>query len=853
MYKYKDGLTKEILPELLQENRDVILQELLNLSNKYSFDLLFVASVSSDFSFAHSQLTLSRGKVVNNFQYALAGSPCEQVLADKLCTVAKDASALFPDDKALNDMGIQAYVAVPIFDDSDRCIGILVGLYRRPKSDIEHTVHAFRLCSRFITEKLGRCFFEHKADAQLQLLNEVERISLTGAWEYHLPTDHLYWSPETFHIHGLPETTELSTELAISFYSEESREIIESLFSNALSNGESYHVELQIRSATGQLKWVRTSGKVEQDASGNTIRVYGAIEDVTHVHELLEESNYKNNRLESILNNLNDAVITINANGVIEHSNRVAYDMFGYKEGELQGQSVELLMPEPYASMHGKYMRTYAETGQAKIIGVGRQLPGLRKNGEVFQMELSLTQGSCDGEIEYIGIIRDISERLRAQDTIYKMAYTDTMTGLRNKSWFEKECRDLLTRARIQSHFIYAAILDIDKIAQINLRFGFGETNEIIKTLAKNLSAKTPPGTRLYKNGADSFLLLNLSTKPQFDSTEFDHRALEASLLDADNYKITWKGESVSLSASLGSCICDAQSHSFESLLDTLEHAIEQAKHNKPFGHFFVDEAGMLAYERTKLIKMSLDNVTETNELSIVLQPQFDAEGKAVASEALIRWNSPKLGFVSPADFIPLAEESGAIIKIGDWVIEQVCMALSILRKKGIKSSVSINISSKQIVAPDFESKLLDVLNRYGIASSSIMLELTETTLISDIEVVKNIMNSLNRKGFRFSIDDFGTGYSSLSYLKELPIHELKIDKYFVDDILNTSMESAGKIVSLILDMARVLNVNCVAEGVEVEEQVAFLAEKHCALYQGYFFAKPMPQDQWLTLMCAGA
>ena len=235
------------------------------------------------------------------------------------------------------------------------------------------------------------------------------------------------------------------------------------------------------------------------------------------------------------------------------------------------------------------------------------------------------------------------------------------------------------------------------------------------------------------------------------------------------------------------------------------------------------------------------------------MQPQFDAEGKAVASEALIRWNSPKLGFVSPADFIPLAEESGAIIKIGDWVIEQVCMALSILRKKGIKSSVSINISSKQIVAPDFESKLLDVLNRYGIASSSIMLELTETTLISDIEVVKNIMNSLNRKGFRFSIDDFGTGYSSLSYLKELPIHELKIDKYFVDDILNTSMESAGKIVSLILDMARVLNVNCVAEGVEVEEQVAFLAEKHCALYQGYFFAKPMPQDQWLTLMCAGA
>ncbi|BDX05775.1 bifunctional diguanylate cyclase/phosphodiesterase [Planctobacterium marinum] len=853
MYKYKEGLTRGILPELLLENKDVILQELRSLDEQFCFDLLFVASISADFTSAQSHITLSKGKLVQNFQYALAGSPCEQVLDHKLCTLAQGASALFPDDKALEELKIEAYVAVPIFDDLNKYIGILVGLYRQPQPDIEKSVYGFRLCSRFITEKVGRCFFEHKADAQLQLLNEVERISLTGAWEYHVATGHLYWSPETFHIHDLPATTALSTELAISFYSDESRGIIESLFSRALNTGEPYHVELQIKSATGKLKWVRTSGKVEQDATGNAVRVYGAIEDVTRIYELLEESTYKNTRLESILNNLNDAVITINANGIIEHSNKVAYDMFGYEEGELLGQSVEALMPEPYASMHGQYMSAYAETGKAKIIGVGRQLPGLRKNGEVFQMELSLTQGSCDGEIEYIGIIRDISERLRAQDTIYKMAFTDTMTGLRNKTWFEKECRDLLTRARIQSHFIYAAIIDIDKIAQVNLRFGFNETNEIIKMLAQNLSAKTPDGTHLYKNGADSFLVLNLSTKPQYDSKEFDHVQLEAALLQPENYQVQWKGENLSLSASLGSCICDAQSHSFESLLDTLEHAIERAKCNKPFGHFFVDEAGMLAYERSKFIKLSLDSVIEANELSVVLQPQFDAQGKAVASEALVRWLSPKLGFVSPADFIPLAEESGAIIKIGDWVIEQVCKVLSELQQQGITTSVSINISGKQIVAPDFESKLLDTISRYEIPASSIMLELTETTLISDIELVKTIMDSLSKKGFKFSIDDFGTGYSSLSYLKELPIHELKIDKYFVDDILTSSAESAGKIVSLILDMARVLNVNCVAEGVEEKEQVAFLQEKHCALYQGYYFAKPLAQQEWLSLMCAGA
>ena len=280
-------------------------------------------------------------------------------------------------------------------------------------------------------------------------------------------------------------------------------------------------------------------------------------------------------------------------------------------------------------------------------------------------------------------------------------------------------------------------------------------------------------------------------------------------------------------------------------MFDKLEYALKQAKKLSPFGYYFADLDALKRYERTNKIRYLLINVDKSDELTLVLQPQFINENTFNSAEALLRWDSEELGVISPGEFIPLAEESEAIIKIGDWVVDQVCKLLHEVSRAGKNTCIAVNISAKQIVAPDFKEKLLASVHKWQVSPRNLVIELTETTLVSDIELVKETMLELNKKGFRFSIDDFGTGYSSLSYLKELPISELKIDKYFVDGIMDTDDNSSKTIVNMIIDMASALGVNSVAEGVEEPAQFNYLKQRGCNLFQGYLFSKPLPIAQW--------
>jgi len=217
-------------------------------------------------------------------------------------------------------------------------------------------------------------------------------------------------------------------------------------------------------------------------------------------------------------------------------------------------------------------------------------------------------------------------------------------------------------------------------------------------------------------------------------------------------------------------------------------------------------------------------------------------------SDDLIRWNSKELGLISPSVFIPIAEANGAIKEIGWWVIEEACSTILEMSQSGFVGHISINVSAKQLTSKNFATQLISILKQRNISPSLIMLELTETVLVTDIITVKQVMEQLAEKGILFSVDDFGTGYSSLTYLKELPIHELKIDKYFVDEIMNGSSTLKYPIVDTIINMAAALNVRCVAEGVEHKKQFDYLNNNGCTLFQGYFFSKPLPKTELINL-----
>lgn len=840
---FESVLNESEFSTIVLENRSAYEQDLLGFNELLHADYLFLGVKKAD---KISVLVgLAHDSPISQIEYDLKGSPCETVLLTGACGYKSDICEHFPDDQTLSELNAQGYLGAGLFNENNQDIGVLVAIFNTPKHDINEWLQVFSLQAKLFSTQLQKDFFAIKTARNLSLIDEISRMSKTGSWEFYPETEKLIWSSETYRIFGLPVGSAINVQKAINSFAPGYTEELTLAFDNLRFHQQPYDIQCKIIDSSGTIRWVRASGKAELYKNGAVKRLFGAFEDITEYKTALTLNEERAMKIQNILNNINDAVFSIDVKGTITHCNDIALKTFGYTRSELIAQSVEILMPEPYASNHAFYMRNYMETGVGKIIGVGRQLPAKRKNGDIFQMELSLSESFDQGERGFIGVIRDISERIEAQDTIYNLAYTDSVTRLRNQQWFHQRFKDLMLRASLKQEYIHILLLDIDNMAQINTRFGFGNGNYAIRKIAEQLLFVIGHDYEIFKYGGDSFVVLSKKTYIKEDLHKFDANLVESALLSPRHFDIVINSVKWSLTASLGSAIFNPQGQSFESIINVIEQAVKRAKRSAPFGLCHISEDGFKEFDRYLDIKSKLEQAIERDELSIVLQPQVTHDGTVSSFEALVRWYSKELGPVSPSEFIPIAEESYAICEIGDIVLRKTLSVISNFVKSGLKTSIAINISARQIVVPDFINSLLSRVNQYGIPPHMLMLELTETALVVDIELVKETMLELARFGFRFSIDDFGTGYSSLAYLKVLPISELKIDKYFVDDIGKDFDGKAAQIVDAIIEMAKALNVTCIAEGVESEEQLKYLIGKGCEKFQGYYFSRPEPEAHW--------
>ena len=840
---FESVLNESEFSTIVLENRSAYEQDLLGFNELLHADYLFLGVKKAD---KISVLVgLAHDSPISQIEYDLEGSPCETVLLTGACGYKSDICEHFPDDQTLSELNAQGYLGAGLFNENNQDIGVLVAIFNTPKQDINEWLQVFSLQAKLFSTQLQKDFLAIKTARNLSLIDEISRMSKTGSWEFYPETEKLIWSSETYRIFGLPVGSAINVQKAINSFAPGYTEELTLAFDNLRFHQQPYDIQCKIIDSSGTIRWVRASGKAELYKNGAVKRLFGAFEDITEYKTALTLNEERAMKIQNILNNINDAVFSIDVKGTITHCNDIALKTFGYTRSELIAQSVEILMPEPYASNHAFYMRNYMETGVGKIIGVGRQLPAKRKNGDIFQMELSLSESFDQGERGFIGVIRDISERIEAQDTIYNLAYTDSVTRLRNQQWFHQRFKDLMLRASLKQEYIHILLLDIDNMAQINTRFGFGNGNYAIRKIAEQLLFVIGHDYEIFKYGGDSFVVLSKKTYIKEDLHKFDANLVESALLSPRHFDIVINSVKWSLTASLGSAIFNPQGQSFESIINVIEQAVKRAKRSAPFGLCHISEDGFKEFDRYLDIKSKLEQAIERDELSIVLQPQVTHDGTVSSFEALVRWYSKELGPVSPSEFIPIAEESYAICEIGDIVLRKTLSVISNFVKSGLKTSIAINISARQIVVPDFINSLLSRVNQYGIPPHMLMLELTETALVVDIELVKETMLELARFGFRFSIDDFGTGYSSLAYLKVLPISELKIDKYFVDDIGKDFDGKAAQIVDAIIEMAKALNVTCIAEGVESEEQLKYLIGKGCEKFQGYYFSRPEPEAHW--------
>ncbi|MHA3904940.1 EAL domain-containing protein [Castellaniella sp. WN] len=456
-----------------------------------------------------------------------------------------------------------------------------------------------------------------------------------------------------------------------------------------------------------------------------------------------------------------------------------------------------------------------------------------------------------DGALEAIcTVATDITERLRAEEAAHHLAVYDTLTGLPNRRTALAHLTQMLESAR-QGRSIGALLLiDLDGFKRINDMHGHETGDQVLRGIADRLRVSVRDRDLVSRVSADEFIvLLDGLGASVSDAARNAMHVSEKTRLAICNSAFSIRGKPAYVTASIGLTLIHADSQTTDTVMREADMATHRAKQHGGNQVTFYEQSLQSEVEQRLWLEHDLLQAIGTPHLTLHVQPQFGRDGRVTGGELLARWTHPSRGAVSPALFIPVAEETGLISLLGSWSLQFACDALLALQATGETYPLSLNVSPRQLMEPQFIASVRDTLASKGVPGNRLIFEITEGVLIQDMQAVARRMQALSLLGIRFSIDDFGTGYSNLAYLKRLPLYELKIDKSLVQDIPNDSDNIA--IVQLILAMADQLNLRVVAEGVETKAQSRFLFEHDCHALQGYLLARPMPLEAWLDVVRA--
>jgi two-component system CheB/CheR fusion protein len=535
----------------------------------------------------------------------------------------------------------------------------------------------------------------------------------------------------------------------------------------------------------------------------------------------------------AVLENVNEGIIVIDEANMIVTFNPAAEKIFGFSAHEMIRQSFNLLIAKESLDQSGKYPKY---TDEVSIFGVTREVVGMRKDLSAFPLELKTSLINIQDRTLFIISARDISDRKNAEQRISYMASHDALTQLPNRTLLQDRIQQTLAHCARRHQLSAIIFIDLDKFKAINDTLGHDVGDELLKQTSARLVSHVRSEDTVARHGGDEFIILLTEICHPEDAGAIAQKLLESLLLP---FHIN--SHALYISASIGIAIYPDDGQDMETLLKNSDLAMYHAKESGRNNYqFFSAKMNELAAEKMSLIN-ELRHAVERQELFLAFQPVVDLPSKTICGlEVLLRWRHPTLGLISPVNFIPLAEESGLILPIGEWIFRTVCSQLNEWLQQGYEvPRLAINLSAKQFLQPTLADTIAAILKESSVNPHYIGLEITESMLVHNIEETAATLLQLSRMGIEISIDDFGTGYSSLSYLKKFPINKLKIDKSFVDDITVNPDDAA--IVKAIIAMAHGLSIKVVTEGVETQGQLDFLAQQGCEQYQGYLYSKPLP------------
>lgn len=544
-------------------------------------------------------------------------------------------------------------------------------------------------------------------------------------------------------------------------------------------------------------------------------------------------------RIRAVMDNVLDAIITFDEKGTIESANQAVRNVFACSPEELLGQNLKMLMPEPYRGEYERFLAHYIESGEPRILGVGREVMGQRKGGGIFPMDLAVSEMWVHGRRYFIGIIRDITERKEQMAAIEYQALHDALTDLPNRSLLSDRLHQAILNAIRDKTPLALIIMDLDHFKEINDTLGHHNGDLILKQVATRVRGVLRESDTVARLGGDEFAVL-LPTADLIDATRIAKK-----ILSALDQPFDLEGQSFHVGGSLGIALLPEHGRDGTALMKRADVAMYEAKRGKT-GFALYDPSKDQHSLRNLSLMGDLRSAVEQNQLVLYYQPKVNMQtGRVSGVEALVRWQHPQHGLMYPDDFIPLAEQAGLIRQVTLWVLEKALAQHTDWLQMGIDLSMAVNLSARNLQDNVFPDEVGTLLRGYHHTQlSRLRFEITETAMMADPGRAAEILNALGAMGIRLSIDDFGTGYSSLAYLKQLPVAELKIDKSFVLGM--STDDNDAVIVRSTIDLAHNIGMRVVAEGVEDKKTYDMLAALGCDVVQGYFISRPVTPEELL-------
>jgi diguanylate cyclase (GGDEF)-like protein/PAS domain S-box-containing protein len=539
-----------------------------------------------------------------------------------------------------------------------------------------------------------------------------------------------------------------------------------------------------------------------------------------------------------------DGILLVDRSGRILLANPAMQAMSGYGAHELLGNPLQMLLPAEAHAAHGPQLQSYFDRPARRPMGQGRDLWLLRKDGQRLSVDIALGHSPHGGGVA-VAFVRDLSQLRQMEACMHYHATHDTLTGLLNRWQFGLQMEQAISQAQAGTGPASFALLllDLDDFKAINDGYGHGVGDQVLKEVARRLQAALGRSATLARMGGDEFTVLlhpcggEAALRPRIDA-----------LLQELCRPCAVGHFSLNFGASVGAAFYPQDAGDAATLMRYADMAMYEAKQRGRASYARYASAMGEAMAEKVLLHERLKRALDRGLLSLHFQPQVQVSGGQVQGvEALLRWNDEQMGWVSPERFVPVAESTGLILALGEWVIDAACRQAGDWLRAGMPLRVAVNLSAQQLRQADLQQRLMGSLARHGVPPHLLELEVTESAAMTDPLQARELLGSLLAAGVCVVLDDFGTGYSSLAHLRDLPISRVKIDRTFIGPMLDSPADA--KIVKAVIALARTLGLQVVAEGVETAEQLRLLRILDCDTYQGWLFARAMPAEQIPALL----